>query len=339
MMNNHSVKTRVLLVGWLMAAAGTVAFTSNNLAPQHSSSHFRGPLRIPPNGEIRLVENLSLFPSSSSSPNSKSSLADDKRSHRSRRTSLIPLYQSSRTETLTATGTTRPRVQLPSRSLSIDTSWLPLSNWRSCSKQAILLVEDAQDALERCTSAVSGVIKNFWWLFPLVSMSMVPLYTMTVFQSLPETPHFWKLVSMDHVVRDWIAPFLISNVTYYMAAAHLFFSTQQRPHQQEASDTLAFWILASGTVSTIFHTVQSTGDYRIAELLCYFDHGVAGTAILYFWHTLGAPSRRTWAFGVSGLACLACPGHVLYPALHSVWHALSALTAVVWVRDGRPKTH
>ena len=334
------MKLKVLVFGWLMVAASIEAFTSTHTVPHH---YFRDPLRTQ-HGEIRPVENLMTFSSSlsSSSPGSSTSPFElDVRYSNRLRPSLSPLYQSSRTETLITSSTTRSPAQLlQARGDSTSLTWLSLPTLsttlfprhflRRCSKQAILVAEDVQDACERCTSAVSGVVQNFWWLLPLLSMCLVPLYTVTVFQAFPETPHFWKLVSMDHVLSAWIAPFLASNATYYMAAARLF-STQQQNR-----NSLATWMLAAGTVSTIFHTVQSLGSYRLAELLCYLDHGVAGTAMLYFWHECGAPSRRTWALGSAGLACLACPG-ALYPALHSLWHALSAMTAVVWVHDGQSR--
>jgi len=350
-MADHRKGMNLLATGWLMWVASVGAFTSISTISSPVGQQSRHPLRTPPM-EIRPNENL--FSSSILTRRSKPSNTNLQHLQLPKQ-SLIPLFQSSRTETLSTTGsniasfspsTTRQKPQQQHQQQPVS-SWLPsrpsnsvvyrrvLRRW---SKQAILAAEDVQDAWERCSSAALGFVKNFWWLLPLWSLCLVPLYTVTVFQTLPQTPHFWKLVSMEHVLAFWIVPFLASNASYYMAAAHLFCggaSGKQQQEQQSSSDSnksLALWTLSAGTVSTIFHTVQSLGYYRAAEALCFIDHGVAGTAMLHFWHVCGAPSRRTWALGTAGLACLACPGE-LYPALHSLWHGLSALTAVVWVRD------
>jgi hypothetical protein len=104
---------------------------------------------------------------------------------------------------------------------------------------------------------------------------------------------------------------------------------------------LGGWTMAAGCMSTIFHTVQAYGDFGLAEALCYWDHGVAGTAILYFWYACGRPSVRTWACITAGLTALAFPITAvhppLYPALHASWHVLSAVAALVWAHDAAPE--
>lgn len=391
MMNKNKVMNWLAL-GWLLRAVGVGAFpaisrTISSTSPGQQTQPPRHSLRTPT--EIRPFENL--FSSTVATRNKASNvglqhlqlLTNKRLVYRS----VIPLFQSPQTETLSKTGsstsyssfsssgTTRHinsnksqhqrERQQQERAGASARSWLPFvipSNpivsrgaWRRWSKQAVLVAEDVQEARERCAGAALRLVRNFWWMLPLWSLSLVPLYTVAVFQALPETPHFWKLVSMEQVLTAWIAPFLASNASYYVAAAHLFFRSaagkqqyqlrlqpqlqeQPQPQPQQYSNSngnnksLALWTLSAGTVSTIFHTVQSLGHYRAAEALCFIDHGVAGTAVLHFWHVCGAPSRRTWALGAAGLACLACPGD-LYPALHSLWHGLSALTAVVWARD------
>ena len=91
-------------------------------------------------------------------------------------------------------------------------------------------------------------------------------------------------------------------------------------------------MLSSGLISTVFHTEQALGSYALANSLCYIDHAIAGTATFYFFHTCGLPSKRVWALGVAGLACLAIP-HPAYAWLHSSWHFLSAGAATLWALE------
>jgi hypothetical protein len=182
--------------------------------------------------------------------------------------------------------------------------------------------------------------------------------------------------SMAHAVTT-IALFLASNVSYLVAALYLwsksaaaaqvaaplwpnriarrnplFSSTTNQTTISTATlattatsvqwpAALGGWTMAAGCMSTIFHTVQAYGDFGLAEALCYWDHGVAGTAILYFWYACGRPSARTCACMTAGLAALAfpitavCPP--LYPALHAAWHVLSAMAALIWAHDAAPE--
>lgn len=254
---------------------------------------------------------------------------------------LFTLHQSSRSETVSVgTGTTQSpstvsrsglsKTALKHRTRLIRSAFRSRQILRRWGKHTILLSEDIQEVLERCTGLACSMAKNFWWSLPLL-LCVVPLYTLIVLQTLPTTPVFWKLVRIEQWLTSVVAAFLASNASYYLAAAylHLLYAQQHKT---------GFWILAAGTISTIFHTVQAAGYYHTAEALCYLDHGVAGTAILYFFHVCGNPSRRAWGLGVSGLVALACPGY-MYPFWHSLWHVLSAATAVVWVHDSEKSTY
>jgi hypothetical protein len=92
---------------------------------------------------------------------------------------------------------------------------------------------------------------------------------------------------------------------------------------------LGLWVATAGAVSTLFHSFQALGDYGIAEGLCYIDHGVALTAIFYFWRVLGRPSPATCYVSVAGLITLVLT-HPGYAYLHSTWHFLSATAAILW---------
>jgi hypothetical protein len=205
----------------------------------------------------------------------------------------------------------------------------------------------------------------FWYLLPSL-LCLVPVYTLTVWQTIPVTPDVWKLVNMDfiwwyytqkHHAISVIFTFLASNASFFIAALYLLkqsgasktdFSTAA---QMTAADTaaavlnrskqmpssLGYWVLAAGVMSTIFHTVQACGNYRIAEALCYLDHGIAGTAICHFYNRCGMPSLRTIVSGIVAFIILAFPITSIhlpsYTTLHSLWHTLAAITAVVWAND------
>jgi hypothetical protein len=236
----------------------------------------------------------------------------------------------------------------------------------------------ASVCLQNLYEILQFVATRYWWTLPaIVLCGVVPCHTLLVSHTLPMTPSFWKLVNMDfvhsmaHAVTT-IALFLASNVSYLVAALYLWSksalaaqqswwavaqtsplvsSTNQIPTNATATlatatvvrwpAALGGWTMAAGCMSTIFHTVQAYGDFGLAEALCYWDHGVAGTAILYFWYACGRPSARTWACMTAGLAALAfpitavCPP--LYPALHASWHVLSAVAALVWAHDAAPE--
>jgi hypothetical protein len=111
----------------------------------------------------------------------------------------------------------------------------------------------------------------------------------------------------------------------------LWIKQQQQQHYHHVRK-LGLWVLLAGSVSTLYHTVQSLGEYNVAEALCYIDHGIAGTALLYFWRRCGTPSITTVTLGMIGLALLACPWY--YTLSHSLWHFVSAAVTVCWVQDG-----
>lgn len=216
----------------------------------------------------------------------------------------------------------------------------------------------------KCHAAARHSATNFWWSLPSL-LCLVPLYTLAAWQTMPTTPGVWKLVNMELVwqhlppssAASVVAAFLASNVSYLIAAAYLLRSRgisgavvdpENSKKQQRGSicsnngggilipASLGWWTLLAGAMSTVFHTVQAVGDYGVAEALCYWDHGIAGTAILYFWYACGRPSPRAWLCASAGVAALAFPVAAcppIYPWLHSLWHVLSALAAVVWARD------
>jgi hypothetical protein len=87
---------------------------------------------------------------------------------------------------------------------------------------------------------------------------------------------------------------------------------------------LSAWMLASGLISTIFHSVQAFGSYPIAESLCYIDHGVAFSSFFYFFEVCGRPSWQVVGLGaLAGMClCLTSPGYVWF---HSAWHIFIAM--------------
>ena len=227
--------------------------------------------------------------------------------------------------------------------------------------------------IDRLSDILYTCIIPFWYLLPSL-LCFVPIYTLTVWQTIPVTPDVWKLVNMDfiwwyythkHHAISVIFTFLASNASFFLAALVLL--KQSHPVVVTATTTpkptkmispslsskavsssvtvtaaampssLGYWVLAAGIMSTIFHTVQACGNYRIAEALCYLDHGIAGTAICHFYNRCGTPSLRTILCGIIAFVTLAFPITSIhlpsYTTLHSIWHTLAAATAVLWAYD------
>jgi hypothetical protein len=193
------------------------------------------------------------------------------------------------------------------------------------------VLQAVQESCEALGAQCNWFLKHCWWSLPML-LCLIPVYTHAIHATPAVTPSWWKLVSCRHLLRETlhVAAFLGSNISYYAAGVYLLAGPK-------FPVGLGVGVLSAGTVSTVFHAVQALGDYRLAESLCYLDHGVAISSALYFWHTCGRPSRLTWMLGVAGLVALAAPagGGDVYPGLHSAWHFLSAGAAVAWALDGK----
>jgi hypothetical protein len=97
---------------------------------------------------------------------------------------------------------------------------------------------------------------------------------------------------------------------------------------------LGVWVCLAGLISTIFHSVQALGSHALAESLCYIDHAVAISAILYFIDTCGIPSKLVSTIGTVAIGTLVITPTPGYAWLHSTWHYLSALAATKWAIEG-----
>jgi len=235
-------------------------------------------------------------------------------------------------------------------------------------------------ACSACWSVAKAFASSAWWALPLL-LCAVPLYTLAAWQTLPTTPSWWKLVSVDHLWKSpdgpfVVAMFMLSNISYFMAGLYLlrkFPFVKSSTTESETGDNgissgattiksagrlaslsllkpsmssmtagtpsrytwLGIWTLLAGAVSTIFHAVQTYGEYSVAEGWCYLDHGIAISAILYFFRTCGMPGKSALALGAAGLVALSLPLKPGYAWLHSTWHLLSAGSAVLWALQGR----
>jgi hypothetical protein len=227
---------------------------------------------------------------------------------------------------------------------------------------------DSCTFMGQCSAATVAASKNLcqtsWWASPMFAC-LIPVYHALVLQQNPSMPHWWRVFPMDHL---WASPdavaivgfFLMSNLAYFLSAAYLIAlfppvlaststataSTTAAATEESQAKTggrlntmlslrptkhtgLGLWVATAGAVSTLFHSFQALGDYGIAEGLCYIDHGVALTAIFYFWRVLGRPSPATCCVSVAGLVTLVLT-HPGYAYLHSTWHFLSATAAILW---------
>ena len=193
--------------------------------------------------------------------------------------------------------------------------------------------------LSAAVEPIIATLKKCWWCLPMF-LALVPPYCALVHRSSATTPSWWALVKLDSVQHSQFAAlilgfFLLSNISYFISGIYLYLRYHHfvLPGVEERDPLLGGSVLTAGTVSTVFHSVQAFGPHSVAESLCYIDHGIAISSILYFWCKCGPPSRTTWLLSILGLAtlCLSGPG---YAWLHSVWHVLSSAAAVVWARDG-----
>ena len=182
-------------------------------------------------------------------------------------------------------------------------------------------------------------------MFPMV-LAIVPPYCAITKGTCAAMPEWWSVVNMEHIARaensHWIiGPFLASNISYFVSGAYLMNrfrlfrnaptgSMQIKPNRFAM---LGVWVSLAGLISTIFHSVQALGPHALAESLCYFDHAVALSAILYFVDTCGLPSKSVSFIGALAIATLVIttPG---YAWLHSTWHYLSAVAATRWALEG-----
>jgi hypothetical protein len=192
--------------------------------------------------------------------------------------------------------------------------------------------------------ALSKVVFESWWIWPMM-LATIPVYCAVFKGTCASMPHWWPVVRMDMIRQSKdaglvISGFLLSNIAYFVSGGMLLqkfpFKTAKNgllPIQPTEFTNLGLWILAAGTVSTIFHSVQALGPFGVAESLCYVDHGIAISACFYFLKTCGFPSRKVLTLGIAALATLVI-SHPCYAILHSTWHFLSATVATMWAIEG-----
>lgn len=197
-----------------------------------------------------------------------------------------------------------------------------------------------QNAAVSLTKAGVSLIKKWWWALPF-SLAFVPVYTTLVHNVLPTMPSWWPLTKMDQLLHHpssnlIITAFLSSNLFYFISGSYLLVSLKRNSNVlAQGFSKLGMFILTAGVVSTVFHYFQALGSFQIAEALCYVDHAVAISSILYFWQRCGRPGLVASILGGLGLVTLAITEPLsMYPWLHSTWHGLSAGAAVCWAHDG-----
>jgi hypothetical protein len=190
------------------------------------------------------------------------------------------------------------------------------------------------------------VLRKSWWMTPML-LAVVPLYCAFAQGACAAMPDWWKVVNMEYIKQSKDAAlvvgcFLSSNIAYFASGAYLL---RRFPFENSGTkgvlkptrfSMLGIWILVSGLISTIFHSVQAVGPHALAEALCYIDHAFAISSGAYFLETCGRPSPRVLSIGMVSLVTLAVtsPGYVW---LHSTWHFLSAATATRWAIEGHAR--
>ena len=125
---------------------------------------------------------------------------------------------------------------------------------------------------KRTSSSSPNFVQQYAWLLPL-SLCTIPLLTQVWFQAWPATPGWWRLVDFQRIYTTTTSatttaiPFLASNASYLGSSLLLLRSSKSR--------AVAYWTLAAGCMSFLFHTAQVYAPYTIAEALCYWDHGLS----------------------------------------------------------------
>ena len=256
---------------------------------------------------------------------------------------LALLHQSSRTETLTGASASTskssskkaqkvatPQQQVRRRTFLPQTARTTL---RRISKNAVWLRDDVTDAWDRGTGVVQSALHNFWWSFPLL-LCAVPLYTLAVLQTLPVTPDFWKLVRLETAsCCSWVAAFLASNASYYIAAAYLHLGIDTTTTTTKPAS--GRWPRAPCRPSFTPSRRRDTTASR--KRSATWTTAWRARPFSTFGTPVAHPRAGPGPWALAGLVALAWPSggalSLLYPTLHSLWHVLSALCAVVWVRD------
>jgi len=252
----------------------------------------------------------------------------------------VPSFQkallSTRTATTTDERTTiRPWVswRVPSRDGRETSKW-------SSGLPSRLTSLPQRDVTKTINQALS-FSREIWWAFPLI-LCLLPVFSLILFQRPLPTPDWWKMVSIPSICHSHgitrtavLTGFLGSNISYAVAGGILLrnFPTTKRRSLFNKYNALGWWVLAAGLVSTVFHSFQALGNRHVAEALCYVDHGLAGSAVFYFWHVCGRP--RGWVAYLCGIGLFTLAYPTQYFGMHSTWHLLSAATAVGWAQQGR----
>ncbi|CAJ1941135.1 unnamed protein product [Cylindrotheca closterium] len=194
-------------------------------------------------------------------------------------------------------------------------------------------------------SNIAQAVRQVWWAFPLL-LAAIPLYCVAQ-GTCPSMPHWWPVVSIQDIgaasssstpsLYRWVVSgFLSSNVWYFLSGGWLLSFSRSSGSQVGKFRPLGAWMLTAGLMSSIYHSVQAIiGVNAVTETLAYVDHGIALAAGCFYMDTCGLPSKRVWAIGLSGIACLATPNTPqAYAILHSIWHFLSAAAATLWAIEG-----
>lgn len=199
--------------------------------------------------------------------------------------------------------------------------------------------EAAAVIVRKIASGIQSALSDWWWTFPMI-LAVWPAYRWFCLSVPTVTPNWWKMTCMQYIRKSpdqfaVVSLFLLSNASYFLTSACFFglSSKWAMPYQNKKIQftDLGYGVLACGFVSTVFHSLQAHATNLISEAACFVDHGVALTCFLYFCRVCGLPrQKRVLVTGGIGLLALALPLQPAYTWLHSAWHVLSALAALLW---------
>ena len=224
------------------------------------------------------------------------------------------------------------------------------SAWKQVARDTGRRIISGLPTAAMAVQTIINILGKFWWSLPLFSLAGFPLFSAITTGTYACMPEWWPVVCLKGIFGSsfWIvvSGFLASNVCYFLSGAYLLNRFKAVTSGQNSSIgssnnnkrflRLGLWILLSGLISTMYHSVQAlVGVNAFAETLAYVDHGVALSAACYYLDVCGLPSKKVLGIGLTGLVCLAvCYNAEMYAILYSIWHGLSAAAATTWAVEG-----
>jgi hypothetical protein len=175
-----------------------------------------------------------------------------------------------------------------SQAIEVSSDLVTLGSATSVNKQvtkqlalvvtAILTVTTSVSrALASVARGIGTVFRRGWWCLPML-LAVVPLYSSFVLGTPASMPSWWPLTRMDHILKSPYAKLIIgiflgSNISYFVSGSYLLLRETGAlkhatlPKTLKGYPLLGVLVLAAGSVSTVFHSVQALGCFQLALVI------------------------------------------------------------------------